>query len=117
MFFTFDVKGDTAALLNCVIQIYGALLIGQGILVYTLRSHLFTASGHAAPLSRHLRVGVSTAYTVVFALSFAFVVRAQIMGVMNLAATSNSLLFLSMAAAYGLLAFRSSSSAPRRIAL
>ena len=110
-------KGDTAALLNCVIQIYGALLCGQAILVYTLRPHLFTARGHPSPQSKQLRLGHCLAYTVVFTLSFLFVLRAQVLGVMNLKASVHTLLFLAMAAAYALLGFRSSDTAPRRIAL
>jgi hypothetical protein len=112
-----DVKGDVAVLLNAVIQLYGALLVGQAVLVYALRSHLFTQRGQSAPFSKQLRLGVCVAYTAVFSLSFVFVVKAQIQGVMNLSASVNSLLFLAMACAYGLLAFRSTSAAPKRFAI
>ena len=99
------------------IQLYGALIVGQAILVYTLRSQLFTQRGQSSPFSRQLRQGVCLAYTVVFGLSFCFVVKAQVVGVMNMAASVNSLLFLGLAAAYGILLFRSTSGAPKRMAL
>ena len=87
------------------------------MLVYTLRSHMFSQRGKSTPFSQQLRQRVCLAYTIVFTLSFAFVTKAQIMGVMNFAASLNSLLFISLASAYGMLFFRSTSQAPKRVAL
>jgi len=117
VFFTFDDKGQHRELLDTAIQLYGALIFGQSILVYTFRSQLFTPRGQPSPFSRQLRQGVCLAYTVVFALSFCFVIKAQIVGVMNFAANLNSLMFLGLAASYGVLLFRSTSGAPKRLAL
>jgi hypothetical protein len=100
-----------------VIQLYGALLVGQAALVFSLRSHLFSRQGQPAASSRHLRLDVCAAHATVFSLSFALVLRAQLLGVMNLAASVNSLLFLSMAAAYALLALRSTDRLPKRLKL
>jgi len=118
VFFTFDDKGQHRELLDTAIQLYGALIFGQSILVYTFRSQLFTPrGGQPSAFTRQLRQGVCLAYTIVFALSFCFVVKAQIMGVMNVAANVNSVLFLGLAGAYGVLLFRSTSGAPKRLAL
>ena len=79
----------------------------------SLRAHLLSRPGQSAASSRQLRLGVCAAYALVFSLSFALVLRAQVAGVMNLAASVNSLLFLSMAAAYALLALRCTDSLQR----
>ena len=93
------------------IQLYGSLIVGQSILVYTLRNQLFTPRNKP---SRDLRQGVCLAYCVVFALSTALVLKAQLAGVMNVAASVNSVLFVSLAGAYGLLFFRGMSGAPSK---
>ena len=86
--------------------------------MYTLRRHLSSlGSSKSSPLAVNLRQGVTLAYAVVFALSFAFVVKAHAMGVMNVAAHANSALFIALAASYGTLFIRGTSARPKHTAL
>jgi hypothetical protein len=117
-FFEHPPKSDEyVLLLNLTIQLYGSLLVGQSVLVYYIRSHLFTPHGTAQPYAKRLRFGVCLTYTIVFSLSFILTIKAIIQSVFSISAIMHAMLFLSMAAAYAFLTIRSSQVAPKRLAL
>lgn len=92
--------------ISAAIQLYGSLIFGQAVLVYTFRNHLNSLRSKSSPFARDFRQGVCLAYSIVFVLSFLLVIKAHVFGVMNLAAHLNSVLFIGLASAYATLFVR-----------
>jgi hypothetical protein len=90
-----------------IVQLYGILLAGQSAIVYSLSQYLFTFSGKTSPYTHNLCKNVLMIFSIIFLVSFVFMMKGQIQGQFNLLAIIHSMIFLSFGMAYGFFAGRS----------